>query len=153
MKNLSRFFVGAASLVLLTACGPSKVSYATFHEKAVAAVEKAPEYKKVTAKGSVTAASVELKLDCVFEKKDSGWELTKGDAISGSAAAVYLSMTADLVGEEEDTTYYAGNGFKITTNNEDGKGSITWNASGYITAIKVDAKDSGNMNVKFSWSK
>ena len=35
MKNLNKFFVGAAALVLLTACGPAKVSYDKFHEKAV----------------------------------------------------------------------------------------------------------------------
>lgn len=154
MKNLSRFFVGAASLVLLTACGPSKVSYAKFHEKAVAAVEKAPEYKKMTCKGSVVASSITLNLDVAYEKKDGEWELVKGDSISVAAVATIIFMTADKVTENSDATYYAGNGFKVVSQDDDGnKGTITWNAYGYIASIKSNAGELGKVDVKVNWTK
>ncbi len=153
MKNLSRFFVGAASLVLLTACGPSKVSYAKFHEQAVAAVEKAPEYKKVTCKGEMTAASVSMKLDVVFEKKDSGWEMTKGDELQATVASSLILITADTVTEDDKTTYYAGNGFKAVHKEDNDNSTATWNSYGYLTSLKSDGGDMGKVDVKLTWSK
>ncbi len=153
MKNLSRFFVGAASLVLLTACGPSKVSYAKFHEKAVAAVEKAPEYKKMTCKGTVVASSVTLNLDVAYEKKDSGWELTKGDAASVLTVSTIIFITADKVSETEGATYYAGNGFKVVSKDDEGnKGTMTWNADGYIATIKTGG-EKNKVDIKVNWTK
>ena len=145
MKVLNKVVIGMASLVLLTACGPSKCSYAKFHEEAVKAVEKAPEYKKMTAKGEIKSSLMNLTIDAVLEKKDGEWELTKGDALSATALIVYAASTADLVPEDSGTTYYCGKGFKAVKD----KQTAVWNASGFLTSIKEDSGTS----LKFSYSK
>ena len=144
MKILNKVVIGMASLCLLTACGPSKVSYDKFHEKAVEAVKNAPAYVKFTAKGTLKASSLSLTLDDVFEKKDGEWTLTKGDALDALVASMFAGMTADTVTNDEGTTYYAGGGFKATKDDN----LAEWNSSGYITHYKADGSD-----VKFSWSK
>ena len=158
MKNLSRFFVGAAALVLLTACGPSKVSYAKFHEQAAAAAEKDPGYTKATAKGtvyaSVAGAEITIKVNNKFVKGDDGWELAEGEESTAGTilVAFLLPMRAVDVTEDEKTTYYAGNGFKTVSKDDDGNGTVTFNANGYVTSMKGKT-ESGKADLKFSWSK
>lgn len=152
MKVLNKFVVGAAALVLLTACGPSKISYAKFHEQAVAAIKKEVSYKKVTVKGTMEASSTTLKLDVEFTMKDGSWDMTKGDVVSGAMAIVFLGETADLVPEDSKTTYYAGGGFKTVSKDDDGSSTLTWNANARLTSAKGKA-DNAKVDIKLSWSK
>jgi hypothetical protein len=158
MKNLNKFFVGAAALVLLTACGPAKVSYDKFHEKAAAAAEKDPGYTKATAKGTfysnTLGVEVTIKIDNTFVKGDEGWALKEGEeSNAGTLAAIgLLTMRASTVGEDEKTTYYAGNGFKVVTKNDKGDTTIVYNSNGYVTSYK-GLLVGGDANLKFSWSK
>ena len=139
MKNLSRFFVGAAALVLLTACGPSKVSYEKFHEKAVAALNDAKEKKfDVTLKGTYKDDDGEHKMDNVVLKWNEGaFAATNITHLDEVGAAVILNLlTANLVGEDENITYYAGNGFKTVKTTDDGSVTTTWNKYALPTAVK-----------------
>ncbi len=158
MKNLNKFFVGAAALVLLTACGPAKVSYDKFHEKAAAAAEKDPGYTKATAKGTfysnTLGVEVTIKIDNTFVKGDEGWALKEGEeSNAGTLAAIgLLTMRASTVGEDEKSTYYAGNGFKVVTKSDKGDTTIVYNSNGYVTSYK-GLLVGGDANLKFSWSK
>ena len=152
MKVLNKIVIGAAALVLLTACGPSKVSYAKFHEQAEAAIKKEVTYKKVTVKGKIEASSTTLSLDVEFTMKDGSWDMTKGDVVSGAMAIVFLSETADLVPEDSKTTYYAGGGFKTVSKDDDGSGTMTWNSYARLTSAKGKS-DGAKVDVKLSWSK
>ena len=138
MKNLSRFFVGAAALVLLTACGPSKVTYEKFHEKAVAALKEAKEKTyDVTLKGSYKdeSSGETSKMDNVVLKWNKGaFEATNITHLDEVAAALIMNgLTADVAVEDENTTYYAGNGFKAVTKNDDGESKLVWNKYGLPT--------------------
>ena len=160
MKVLNKVVIGMASLVLLTACGPTKCSFEKFSEEARAAAEKDPEYKKVVVKGTVKAnvlgVSAEVKLDHTFEKTDSGWEKTKGE--DGAGAATALSYTAYravmFCGDEaeEDATYYCGGGFKVVGKNEDASATYVFDKYGYVTSVKGKA-EGANVNVTVRWSK
>lgn len=158
MKNLNKFFVGAAALVLLTACGPSKVSYDKFHEKAAAAAEKDPNYTKASAKGTfysnTLGVELTIKINNTFIKGDDGWALKEGEeSNAGTLAAIgLLTMRASTVGEDDKTTYYAGNGFKIVTKGDKGDTTITYNSNGYVTSYK-GLLAGGDADIKFSWSK
>ena len=141
MKNVSRFFVGAAALVLLTACGPSKVTYEKFHEKAVAALKEAKEKTyDVTLKGTYKdeSSGETSKMDNVVLKWNKGaFEATSALHVDEVAAAVILNLlTANLVGEDENITYYAGNGFKTVKTTDDGSVTTTWNKYALPTAVK-----------------
>ena len=149
MKNLSKFFVGAAALVLLTACGPSKVTYAKFHEKAVAAMEKAKEKQfDVTLKGKFKNDSGEQNLDNIVLKWNKGaFEATNLSHLDEVAAALFMNgITADVASEDENTTYYVGNGFKATRKTDDGEDKMEWNKYGLPTSLV-----SGGSNVTASY--
>ena len=152
MKVLNKLVVGAAALVLLTACGPSKVSYAKFHEQAVAAVKKEVSYKKVTVKGTASASSVTMNLDLEYTLKDGNWEMTKGDAVSATVGIVLIAFTADGIEEDEKTTYYAGGGFKVTREDDGEKATMTWNANARLTSAKGNVSGT-KTDVKLTWSK
>ena len=139
MKNLNKFFVGAAALVLLTACGPAKVSYDKFHEKAVAALKDAKEKKfDVTLKGTYKDDDGEHKMDNVVLKWNEGvFAATTVAHLDEVGAALILNgLTADLAQNDENTTYYAGNGFKATKKTDDGTSTMVWNKYGLPTSWK-----------------
>lgn len=138
MKNVSRFFVGAAALVLLTACGPSKVSYEKFHEQAVSAYEKAKEKTyDVTLKGSYKDedSGETSKMDNVVLKWNKGaFEATSIAHLDEVAAALIMNgLIAKAAANDENTTYYAGNGFKAITKNDNGESKLVWNKYGLPT--------------------
>ena len=149
MKSLNKFFVGAAALVLLTACGPAKVSYDKFHEKAVAALKDAKEKKfDVTLKGTYKDDDGEHKMDNVVLKWNEGafvpTDILHLDEVA--AATLMNGLTADVASEDENTTYYAGNGFKATKETDDGKYEMVWNKYGLPTSWK-----NGGTNVTASY--
>ena len=156
MKVLNKVVLGMASLVLLTGC-MSKTNYSDFHKKAVEAEEKAPEYKKATAKGNVKlkvlTAEVSYDVDCKFVKNEDGdWEVDGEKGDGALTALAYLSYRASMVGDSGDITYYAGNGFKATAKDEDSSTSYVFNQYGYVTSAKGQS-ESGKVDLKFTWSK
>ena len=115
-------------------------------------MKKEVSYKKVTVKGTMEASSTTVKLDVEFTLKDGKWDMTKGDAITGIAALVFVEETADLVLEDSKTTYYAGNGFKTVSKDDDTTSTLTWNANARLTSAKGKT-DGAKVDVKLSWSK
>lgn len=154
MKVLNKVVLGVAAMTLLVACGPSKVSFEKFQEDVRVASAKDPNYVKAVVKGSAKAGigglNMEAKFDHVFEKKDSGWEMTKGDAVTGVAALVYVNERAALYAgqENENATYYSGGGFKVELKGDDGTSTYVFDAYGYVTSVKGDG-----VNVTVKWSK
>lgn len=158
MKVLNKIVIGMASLVLLTACGPSKCSFDKYKEQANAASEKDPGYKKVVVKGSVKTSLVgitaEVKLDHTFEKDGDDWKLTKGDEGAGAVAALAAASARAwdyAVSENEDATYYAGNGFKVEIKSDEQNATYVYNSYGYMTSSKASGSSEGS--VKLTWSK
>lgn len=152
MKVLNKVVIGAAALVLLTACGPSKTTYAKFHEQAVEAAKKEISYKTVKFAGKFKMDNTEITLSATYEYKDGEWKMTDGGIIEAAATASFLAMTAETVTEDANTTYYAGNGFKTVTKSDDGTGTITWNANGLLTSLKGKA-EGGNADFTLKYSK
>lgn len=154
MKVLNKVVLGMAAMTLLVACGPSKVSFEKFQQDVREASAKEPNYVKATVKGSAKAGigglNMDAKFDHVFEKKDTGWEMTKGDAITGVAAALYVNERAALYAgqENENATYYSGGGFKVEFKGDDGTEAYVFDAYGYVTSIKSES-----VNVTVKWSK
>ena len=148
MKVLNKIVIGLASLAMLTACA-SKVSYSEFHEKAVAAVAKAKDQNfDVTVNGK--SGSTEYKdVKVVWDEAFAATTITHLDEV---AVALMLNMlTADLVAEDEDTTYYAGSTFKTETKSDDGNGTCTWDKYGLPTSIKgTSGEDKIDITVKYS---
>ena len=158
MKVLNKIVIGMASLVLLTACGPSKCSFEKYKEQANAASEKDPGYKKVVVKGSVKATVVgitaEVKMDHTFEKDGDEWKMTKGEEGAGSAAALLAASARawdHAVQENENATYYAGNGFKVEIKGDEQNATYVYNSYGYMTSSKASGDSEGS--VKLTWSK
>ena len=152
MKVLNKVVIGAAALVLLTACGPAKTTYEKFHEKAVAAAEKAKEvsYSSVVLDGSMKDDEGKTqKFDKITIKFNKGaFEATNLLHLEEVAAALLLNAScAYLAPKEDNTTYYAGNGFKISYKSDEGTKTATWNANGLLTStVDGDAK----ITVKYS---
>ncbi len=154
MKVLNKVVLGMAAMTLLVACGPSKVSFEKFQQDVREASAKEPNYVKAVVKGNVkggiATVSVEVKLDHVFEKTDNGWEMTKGDAVSGTVALGYVSERAALYAgqENENATYYSGGGFKVEFKGDNGTETYVFDAYGYVTSVKGDG-----VSVTVKWSK
>ena len=150
MKNLSRFFVGAAALVLLTACGPSKVNYEKFHEQAVEAVKKAGEKEfAVTVKGYYKDNDGKHEMESISVKWSKGaFAPTSALHIDEDTIAIMLNtLTADLVGEDDNTTYYAGSSFKTVYEKDGNKETTTWNQYGLLATVK--SSDGDNLKVSY----
>ena len=62
-------------------------------------------------------------------------------------------LTADLIPEESDVTYYAGSTFKVVSQDEDSKGTMTWNKYALPTAVKTSDKDCNQSNYTVSYKK
>lgn len=158
MKVLNKIVMGCAALVLLTGCA-TKCTFEKFKEEANKAAEKDPGYKKSVVKGSAKVstfgAEVSLTLNHEFVKTENGWQLQKGDegAASLAAAALMAYRAVDFtVKEDEDYTYYAGNGFKIVEKTDDGEATMKFDKFGYITTMKGKAAEY-NADVTVKWSK
>ena len=156
MKVLNKVLIGVASLAMLTACA-SKTDYASFHEKAVAAFKEAKEvsFSEVVLKGTSKDEDGEHKYDGLTIKFEKGsFKATNISHLDEVAAALMLSfLTADLIPEESDVTYYAGSTFKVVSQDEDSKGTMTWNKYALPTAVKTSDKDGNQSNYTVSYKK
>lgn len=163
MKVLNKIVMGAAALVLLTACGPSKCSFEKFQQEAKAAEAKDPKYTKMTAKGKVIAdvlgATTTIDVNHSYELQESGeWKKTEGkDGLADAVVLVMCQVRAwDMAEEEqEDVTYYVGGGFKVVVKDDKGNdATVTFNKDGYVTSTKgKDAASSSDLDLKFTWKK
>lgn len=151
MKALNKVMIGAAALFLLTGCGPQKVTYEKFHEKAVAAHDKGHSYTKAVVNGTSESSGTTTKYSKVEFVLASGTWQPKEASLTNVVLSVFVGMEAQSVTEEEESTYYAGNGFKVTSKSDDGNGSASFNAAGLLTSIKSTSGDSKfNLTVKYS---
>ena len=142
MKALAKVMMGAAALVLLTGCGPSKTSYENFHKKAQEAHEKGNSYTSATLSGTMedSGSKTEIKSK-KFTKTSLGWQAV--DGILDNLYLAYVGAEAAYVDEYEDATYYAGNGFKYTLNDA----TRSYNAAGLLTSYKAGGT---SITVKYS---
>lgn len=153
MKILNKLVLGAASLVLLTACGPSKVSYDKFHEEAVNAAKLEVPYTKVVLNGYTSYNGLKVEFDkTTYEWKD-GKASTNDNSVAALAGLQVFAMNATVIGNDENFTYYFGNGsFKVTMKAEQDNGTATFNKYGLLTSMKGKAMGvEHNFTVK--WSK
>lgn len=154
MKVLNKVLIGVASVAMLTACA-SKTDYASFHSKAVEAGEKAKEvsFSKVVLSGSyVDEDGKKQSYDNVTIKFEKGSYAAGGltdTTLAQAGAVVYLTaMQAQLVGESENNTYYAGSSFKVVYEKDGDKTTTLWNQYGLMTSVK-----SGSDQLKVSYKK
>ena len=154
MKVLNKVLIGVASVAMLTACA-SKSDYATFHSKAVEAGEKAKEvsFSKVVLSGSyVDEDGKKQSYDNVTIKFEKGSYAAGGltdTTLAQAGAVIYLTaMQAQLVGESEYNTYYAGSSFKVVYEKDGNKETTLWNQYGLLTSVK-----SGSDSLKVSYKK
>lgn len=147
----------AVATFALAACA-SKVDYAKFHEKAVAAAKEAKEqvFEKVTFDGwyknedgkKEEIGKVEIKFNKgVFVNKTS---LLSDAELAGKEMGVAFmlnALTAENIGEDDDFTYYAGSTFKVEIKDEDGKSTAQFNKYGLLTSM---TGEDGKYTVKYS---
>ena len=130
---------------------PVKVTYSEFHEKAVEAESKAPDYKKVALKG-IMSYGLEFQVDHEFTKTDEGWVLTKGDdSIESEVREIMENRAMDEVEGDtptETTSWYAGNGFIVAF----GYGASTFNEYGRITYMRAK-KGISRIEIDVTWTK
>ncbi len=151
MKVLNKMLIGVASVAMLTACA-SKTDYDSFHKKAVEAAEKAKEvsYSAVTVSGSyVDNDGKKQDWDKITVSFDKGifkpTNLTHVDEIT--IAGILNLATAQLVGNTDNTTFYAGSSFKVVYEKDDTKSTKLYNQYGLLTSSK--SSDGDNLKVSY----
>lgn len=165
MKVLNKVVIGMASLALLAACGPSKVSYEKFHEKAVEAAKLESGYTSAVLNGKMKSTddgkSVEYEFkDFKVENMTNGRiDLTKlslSDLAKLSEQMIFaiglVSYEAVEVENDKDVTYYAGDTFKVSGKTKEAEGSYEFNKFGLITSMKVKGEIT-NGDLTVTWSK
>ena len=148
----------AVATFALAACAP-KVEYAEFHEKAVAAAKEAAKqtFEKVTFDGwykdddgkKQEIGKVEIKFkEGVFVNKTS---ILSDAELAGKEMGVALilnAVVAQSIPEDEKTTYYAGDTFKVVSEDEeDGKYTAQFNKYGLLTSMQGE---DGKYTVKYA---
>lgn len=130
MTKSKLLILAAAPALVLCSCA-KKCSFADF-QKAVSEIEKAPELKSITIKGSIKEDGEEIKI-----KKTKITEDSKESDISEDVIFAVSIMTMNHVGlyaiaEDKDVTYYAGSSFKIKADNL----TMEWDKYGFCTSIE-----------------
>lgn len=153
MKILNKLVLGGAALVLLTACGPSKVSYDKFHEEAVNAAKLEVPFTKVVLNGYTNYNGLKVEFDKTTYQWKDGKPTTDDNSVAALAGLKVFVYDAAFVGNNESFTYYFGNGsFKVTMKAEQDNGTATFNKYGLLTSMK--GKVSGvEQNFTVKWSK
>ena len=165
MKVLNKFVVGAAALVLLTACGPSKISYDKYHEKAVAAAKNENGFTKATVDGTAKVKqdgkSTEYKFDKVVIEGFTNGRMSATEigakmaalAVAGKEvdilALTFCATTAELVTKSDKAVYYSD--LSASLEDDGDKFTIKFDKNGLPTSYKFSGDASGS--VKISWSK
>lgn len=170
MKVLNKVVIGMASLCLLTACGPSKVSYDKFHEAAVEAAKNENGYTKVVVDGKAkmkySDGNTTTTKEYTFDKFEfTGYTNGRLDAVTLAAkmAALVLDTneakfiafslsvaTAESLGSDSKATYYTG-GFQVTVKDDNYKSTVKFDKNGLPVSYSYSGDGSGS--IKLSWSK
>ena len=165
MKILNKVVIGAAALVLLTACGPSKVSYDKFHEQALEAAKKENGYTKAVVKGKAKMKDEGKTVEYTFDSLEftgytngrmSALEIAAAEAaavLKGEVYAIAVGLTfntAEIAPKSDKLTYYTG-GFQIVQEEDGVKQTVKYDANGLPTSIKLAGDGSGSVTI--SWSK
>ncbi len=162
MKRITTLVLAGAALMSLTACAGQKVEYAKFNEQAVAARRKeqsgGPKAATFEGKGksakSALGIALEINMACklVYTIDDSGWHLNEEKSDTSNTAAVAIvelvtSLTADMVQEEDGTTYYVS---PLQTKTE----TVTTSFNKYGRLAKRAVKDGKGTDytITASWS-
>ena len=165
MKVLNKLVVGAAALVLLTACGPSKISYDKFHEKAVEAAKIENGYTKAVVDGKAKIKQEGKTTEYTFDKvtvdgftngRMSAAEIgakIAALAVAGkevdAMALTFCASTAELVANSDKATYYSD--LSVATEDDGNKFTLKYDKNGLPTSYKFSGDASGSL--KISWSK
>lgn len=135
----------AVATFALAACAP-KVSFEEFKKKADEAAEKAKEvsYSKVVVDGYVEDDGEKQSFDKVTVKVDKGsFVPTNVLHVDEIAVAAFLNVSTAAgvaaLGEDENTTYYAGGSFKVETVEDGKKNTANFNEYGFLTSITGDS--------------
>ena len=147
----------AVATFALAACA-SKVDYDKFHEQAVAASKEAGDqtFEKVVFDGwykddadkKQDIGKVEIKFNKgVFVNKTAILSDAELAAKEMAIAAMLNLLTADKIGEEENTTYYAGSTFKVVSEQDGDKYTAEFNKYGLLTSM---SGDDAKYTVKYS---
>ena len=111
----------ALSALLLVGCGPKKVTYAEFHDKAVAVEKHSFTKAEVSYSDANSSSKATLKFgaDAAILTVNV-WIRDGGDEATGVAAAVLANAPASAVEENENYTYMLdGKNFKVQYNEKD----------------------------------
>lgn len=150
-KSLRAVALFGVAALALTSCA-KKVSYEEFH-KAATAVEKNP-YKTAKMTGIIKSSDdsssstqnidAELKYQSIASVGSLSASVWTSD--NATAALIINTLTAGIITEDENSTYYAGGSFKVVTKVEekDSEGkttatatsTTTFNEYGLLTSIK-----------------
>lgn len=135
----------AVATFALAACAP-KVSFEEFKKKADEAAEKAKEanYSKVVIDGYIEDDGEKQTFDKVEVKVEKGVFTPKNIThLDEIAAAAILNVTTAsgvaALGEDENTTYYAGGSFKVETVEDGKKNTANFNEYGFLTSVTGDS--------------
>lgn len=135
----------AVATFALAACA-SKVSFEEFKKKADEAAEKAKEanYSKVVVDGYYEDDGEKTTFDKVTVKCEKGvFAATNALHIEETGVAIFLNITTAAgvaaLGEDENTTYYAGGSFKVETVEDGKKNTATFNEYGFLTGMTGDS--------------
>lgn len=163
MKNkLSLLLVTPA--LILSACGPTKVSYADYKKKADEAVQSAASVtvKELVLDNSGTLEEKDFKIHEVYTTKDGTLTLDdsqskyEGDAATQIAArlisAIALSMKANSATEVENYEY-AIDPLTVYVKDENGSGEMSFDKYGNMTKLtSKSTKDAKVSEYKLSVS-
>ena len=120
--NLRKVFpMVAVSAFLLVSCGPKKVTYAEFHEKALAAEKHSFTKAEVSYSDANSTSKATLKFGADLSLVTVNvWAFDDGDSITGAAAVALANAPASTVGEDENYVYTLdGKNFKVEYNKTD----------------------------------
>ena len=153
MKVLNKVLIGVASVAMLTACA-SKTDYDTFKSKAADAVAKKGEasWKSAVFSGTyIDDNGKKQSYDNINLNMDKGvFQATNVSHLDEVAVSTLLNtvLRADYVGNDENTTYYAGSTFKTVYEKDGDKTEKLWNKYGLLTAVKYSSGDSLKVSYK-----
>lgn len=135
-----------------------RVDYSIFHDSAVTAHEKGHSYTKAVVNGTSESRGTTTKYSKVEFVLTSGvWQL-KEISFTNLILSVYVGREACSVTEEDDISYYSGNGFKISVKNDTNNGYALFNKKGLLIEYKVNtydesSGDSSRMDISITYSR
>lgn len=154
LLSLSLFFV--ASSISLTACNSllfKEVSYSEFTEEVQKCEAKDPT--KVSFKYKIKADGTDASGSFVISESTDPDSLSETDTAALLVYALASSIDNQTAAENDQAKYYTNvdGSFKITFENENGKGNLTWDKYLNCTKLYTSASDGTliDISVKLSY--